>query len=754
MVDTNQERALEKPREYPLSSPLDYYDSHREEEVHLRDYWRVILRRRWTIITFFLVVVTTVTLASFLMRPLYKAKANIQIDKESPNILYFKDVYAVERPEQDYYQTQYKILQSRNLAKKVIKTLNLDKNSEFIGDQTTTLLMVIKDWFKDLFSTTQKDKEKEEEGIKPGLIDNFLSRLEITPVRGSRLVTVGYSTHEPELSAKIANTIARSFIDFNLESKIDATQQARDWLEKQLESLKARVESSEERLNKYARENEIIGIDEKQNIVTQRLADLSTALNQATAERTNKEALYKESDVKDIDSIPAVINNTLIQKLTNDYTTLEVEYFQLSKLYKPEYPKMVRLKEQMNKLNASINKEQRKIINSIKSDYQAALKRENYLKTALNKQKAETFALNQRSIQYNILKREADTNKELYNGMLQRLKETGVSAGISMSNILILDRAEVPQVPDKPKKKLNILLAVLIGIFGGIGLAFFMEYLDNTVKTHDDIERFVQLPFLGIVPLLPAVSKGNPRSATTREIAKVNESSPQIAEAYRNIRTSILYATPGMHPKVIVLTSTKIGEGKTTTAINIAHTFIQTGGKVLLVDGDMRRSVLYKLLNIDNSIGLSDYLSGQKDVGAILKKTSVTNLYAITSGPIPPNPSELLGSKKMTDLIDQMKPLYDYIIIDSPPIFGVSDGVILSTIADGVIIVIQAGETPREAVQRAKKVLFDVDANVLGVVLNGINLESPDYGYYYHYYYNYYYSDKDKKRRGSSRGDM
>lgn len=750
--DINQERSLDTPREYPLARPIDY-ERYGEEEVHLRDYWRVILRRRWTIITFFLVVVTTVTLASFLMSPLYKAKVNIQIDKESPNILYFKDVYAVERPEQDYYQTQYKILQSRSLAKKVIKSLNLDKNLEFTGDQTTTLLILIKNWFKDLFSTTQKDKEKEE-GIKPGLIDSFLSRLEITPVRGSRLVTVSYSTHESELSAKIANTIAKSFIDFNLESKIDATQQARDWLEKQLESLKARVEVSEERLNKYASENEIIGIDEKQNIVTQRLADLSSALNQATVERINKEALYKESGGKDIDSIPAVINNTLIQKLTNDYTTLEVEYFQLSKLYKPEYPKMVRLKEQLDRLKTSIDKEKRKIINSIKSDYEASLKRENYLKAALNKQKAETLSLNQRSIQYNILKREVDTNKELYNGLLQRLKETGVSSGISMSNILILDKAEVPQVPDKPKKKLNILLSVIIGLFGGIGLAFFMEYLDNTVKTYEDIERFVRLPFLGIVPLLPAVSKGNPRSATTREIAKVNESSPQIAEAYRTIRTSILYATPGMNPKVIVLTSVKVGEGKTTTAINIAHTFIQTGGKVLLIDADMRKAMLCKLLNLDNSKGLSDYLSGQNEVGTILKKTSVANLSAITSGPLPPNPLELIGSRKMTDLIDQMKTLYDYIIIDSPPIFGISDGVVLSTIADGVILVIRAGETPREAVQRAKKILSDVDAKVLGVVLNGINLESPDYSYYYHYYYNYYYSDKDKKRRGSSRGDI
>jgi len=306
-------------------------------------------------------------------------------------------------------------------------------------------------------------KEPEEEGVRPGLIDSFLSNLDVTPIRGSRLVTVGYSSHDPELSAKITNTIAKTFIDLNIETKFEAAKEARDWLEKQLEILKARVETSEEKLNKYARKNEIIGLDEKQNIVTQRLTELSTALTQATSERISKESLYKETEDKNIDSIPAVLNNPLIQKLTNDYTTLEAEYFQLSKLYKPEYPKMVRIKEQLNKLKASIERESNKIVLGIKSEYQAALKRENSVRAILQKQKEEALALNQKGIQYNILKREADTNKELYNGLLQRLKETGVSAGITMSNIQIRDKAEVPKDPDKPKKKLNIFLAVLVG---------------------------------------------------------------------------------------------------------------------------------------------------------------------------------------------------------------------------------------------------------------------------------------------------
>jgi capsular exopolysaccharide synthesis family protein len=745
--NNNQERSLERLREYPLARPIDY-ERYGEEEVHLRDYWRVILRRRWTIITFFLVVVTTVTLASFLMRPLYKAKAIIQIDKESPNILYFKDVYAVERAEQDYYTTQYKILQSRNLAKKVIKSLNLDKNLEFTGDQTKTLLMMIKDWSKGLFTTTQKDKEKEED-IKPGLIDSFLSRLEITPVRGSRLVTVSYSTYEPELSAKIANTIAKSFIDFNLDSKIDATQQARDWLEKQLESLRARVEVSEEKLNKYARENNIIGIDEKQNIVTQRLTELSTAMNQATAERINKESLYRESE-GEIDSNPFVLSNPLIQRLTNEYATLEAEYSQLSKLYKPGYPKMVRLEEQINRLKSTIEKEKRKIIKGIRSEYEAALKRENYLNTALNKQKAEVLTLNEKAIQYNILKREADTNKELYNGLLQRLKETGVSAGITMSNIQILDRAEVPEGPDKPKKRLNIFLAVMVGLFGGTGLAFFMEYLDNTVKTHEDIEQHIRLPFLGLIPYHPSSRyKGNPKPSPSKEIVTFEDSKSWISEAYRTVRTSILFASSGKPPKVIVFTSTRLGEGKTTTALNTALTLIQTGSKVLLIDGDMRRTRLHSILNINNSKGLSSYLSGQQGIETLQIKLRFPNLYIITSGPTPPNPSELIGSKMMRELLNTISPFYDYIIIDSPPVLGISDGIILSTMADGVILVIKAGETPREAVQRSKKLLSDVNAKILGVVLNCVNLERPDYSYYYNYYYGYYDSDKHRKKRSS-----
>ncbi len=747
MDNIDQERSLARPREYPITTPIDYGRYGEEEEVHLRDYWRVILRRRWTIITFFLVVVTTVTISSFLMRPLYKANATIQIDKENPNVLYFKDVYAVERPEQDYYQTQYKILESHNLVRRVIRTLNLEKNPEFTGEEGKSLLQSIKEWIKGNIN-----KEADVEGINPGLIDRFLGNLDIKPIRGSRLVKIGYASHNPELSAIIVNNLTKSFLDLNIERRFDATQQARDWLEKQLDVMRAKVETSEERLNKYSKENEIIGLDEKQNIVSQRLVELSTALNQATAERINKEALFKESQAQDMDSYPAVINNPLIQKLKNDYSTLEAEYSQLSKVYKPEYPKMARLHEQMKNLKSSIEKETKKIILAIKAEYNAARKREEYLKSALEKQKAETLSLQQRAVQYNILKREVDTNRELYNGLLQRFKEIGVTAGSTMSNIQIIDRADVPKSPYKPKKKLNVILSVIVGLFGGIGLAFFMEYLDNTVKTDEDIERHIRLPFLGLIPHYSTEGghKGNPGPALSKEVTIVENVKSWKSEAYRNLRTSILFASSGNPPKVIVFTSSRIGEGKTSTTMNTALTLIQTGVRVLLIDGDMRRSRLHTILDINNSKGLSDCLSGQKELEEIVSNSRFPNLKIITSGQRPPNPSELIGSKKMRDLLNSITPLYDYIIIDSPPLLGLSDAVILSTLADGVIIVIKAGETTREAVQRARKRLADVNAKILGVVLNDVDIMRPDYRYYYNYYYGYYDSGKDKK---SSRGN-
>ena len=735
--EENKSRALDRPREYPLMPSS--YAPYGEEEVHLRDYLQVILRRKWIVLTFFIAVFTTVTIGTFLMRPLYKSTVTIKIDKENPNILQFKDVYAVERPEEDYYQTQYKVLKSRNLARRVIRQTKLDIDPEFSGKREEGVKLA---------SFIQKEKPIKEDGVDSGLVDRFLDRIEVAPQQKSRLVNVTFRSYNPDLAAKVADSIARSFIDLNIESKFEATQQAREWLEKQLEAMKAKVEQAEEKLNEYAAKNEILFLDKEskgndsENIITRRLSDLSTQLMAATGERFQKEALYQESKSGESDASIPVMANSLVMSLSKDYASLEADYNQNLKIYKPDYPKMVKQKELMDQLKKRIETESKKVITSVRKDYQAALTRENYLKAAFEKQKKEALDLNNRSVQYQILKREADTNKELYNGLLQRLKETGISASMTSSNIQILDRAEVPKAPFSPKKGRNILLALLVGLFGGVGMAFLADYLDSTIKTPEDLERRVYMPSLGIVPLYNA--KG---SKIPVEFISHKDANSALSEAYSSIRTFLLFSTAGKPPKVMMMTSARREEGKTTTSLNTAVSLTKSNSRVVLIDADMRRPRLHKVLKVSNTSGLSSFLSGNMEFGVdMIKKTGIPGLCVVTSGPIPPNPAELLGSPRLKDLLDGISPLCDFIIIDTPPMLGLADAAITSTQTDGVIMVVRSGKTPRDAVQQAKRILDGVNAKVLGVVLNAMDSNNMKYGYYsyYQYYYQNYKSDDEK----------
>lgn len=738
-------RALDKPRMYPLDTPQSLYYTQgaaSEEEVHLRDYLNVIIRRKWIVITFLIAVITTVTVGTFMMRPQYKSTVTIKIDKENPNILSFKDVVGLERAEEDYYQTQYKILKSRNLAKRVIRSQRLYEHPEFspVRKQEKP---------DDIVPALLKQTSiLQDENVSSSLVNTFIERLDVSPLQKSRLVNVSFVSYDPELSARVANAIGQAFIELNIESKFEATHQARAWLEKQLQGLKAKVERAEEELNEYAARNEIIFIektDEKgigtdsENIVTKKLSELSTELTEATSERISKEALYREIISGEPDSSSVVMSNPLIMELKKTHASLESEYNELLKIYKPDYPKMVRLKEHMNQIKKKLDQETKKVVSSVKKDYEVALKREQKLKAALDSQKKMALELNQRAIQYQILKREADTNKELYNGLLQRLKETGVSASLTASNIQVLDKAEIPKSPFKPRKTLNIMLSLIVGLLGGIGLAFFVEYLDNTIKTPEDVEKRVYLPPLGLVPQ----HADNNGKLPVEYIAHSNANSP-IAEAYRSIRTFLLLSTGGKPPRIIMVTSPSREEGKTTTSVNTAISLTKSDIKVAIIDADMRKPRLHHVFSLDNKLGLSSFLSGNVEFGdGIIKETNIDNLHVITSGPIPPNPAELLGSYRFRDLLHALYSLYNFIIIDTPPVIGISDPLIISTHTDGVMLVVKSGKTPKEAAQEARRLLGNVNAKVLGVVLNSINQSAMRYSYYYNYY-KYYYSNEDK----------
>ncbi len=747
MNDKPQEnRSLQRVEEYAVSFPADYV-SLQGKEPHLRDYLRVILRRKWIVITFFLVAVTTALLGTFLMTPIYRASVAIKIDKENPNVINIKDVYENERTEDAYYQTQYKILKSRTLAKRVIRSMKLDQNAEFLGHvppqrpQANTI--------------GDTAKPNMDEDLNPGLIDLFLGNLNVMPEQKSRIVRVSFDSRSPVLAANVANDVAKMFIDFNIESKFDATLQARDWLEKQLQDLKAKVERADEALNKYVAENGIVFLSDTssdtkdsrgQSMVTKRLADLSSQLVKATSDRVTKEVTYRESQRQNGEAIAAVQNNALIQGLQKDYAAAETEYAQLSKVYKPDYPKMVRLKEQSSQLKKRIDAETRKALEGLRVDYDAAVKKEQYLNSALEKYKKEVTGQNEKMVQYQILKREADTNRELYDNLLQRLKEVGVTASLTASNIQILDRAEVPRGPYKPDKRKNFLIAIMIGLLGGIGLAFFVEYLDNTVKTSDDVEKEVALPSLGLVPELTKKAEKGVFPVITFEDKK----SP-LSEAYRSIGTYIQFSSAGRPPKSMLVTSARQGEGKTTTVVNIAVALTHTYGKGIIIDSDMRRPQIHKIFDVDNSYGLSAFLAGHMELSdGLIQKTKIENLDVITSGIIPPNPSELLSSYRFKGLMADLFPDYSFILVDSPPVLGLSDSIVLSTLIDGVIMVTRAGNTPKDVAVQARKLLQGVNAKILGVVLNGMtqaDLRYGSYSYYYSHYYGDGYDDHKEKRK-------
>jgi capsular exopolysaccharide synthesis family protein len=432
----------------------------------------------------------------------------------------------------------------------------------------------------------------------------------------------------------------------------------------------------------------------------------------------------------------------LIQALKKDYAALEAEYSQQSRTYKADYPKMVRLKEQMNQLKARIDLETKKTVKGLKRDYEAAMKRETYLQASLKKATAEASGMNEKMVQYNILKRDAEANRELYNGLLQRLKETGVSVSLTTSNIQVLDRAEAPRKPQKPNVMLNCMLAVFFGLFGGVGLAFFMEYLDNTFKSQEDLERVVALPSLGIVPDFS--KKGGAGAAA---ITFEDTRSP-LSEAYRSIGTYVQFSSGGRPPKTILVTSANEGEGKTTTAANLAISLARSVGKGIIVDADMRRARLHRVFDIDNSRGLSAFLAGHIEFGdGLIHKTGVGNLDAIPSGILPPNPSDLLSSYRMKDLINGLFSLYSFVVIDSPPLLGLSDSCILSTLTDGVIMVTKSGVTQKDAALQAKRLLQGVNAKILGVVLNSISETDLKYGMYSYNYYRKGYDDEGNGKR-------
>lgn len=615
-------------------------------EIHLSDYFQIILRRRWIIVTFFVVLVTTVIINTLKQTPIYEAVSTLLIENKSPKVISVQEVtpmgagdYASYR---EYYETQYKLIKSPTLLKKVADTLGLKAN-DIRKDSTT--------------------------------VKKLLKVVKVSPVRNSQLVEISAEDPNPELAAKIANTVADEYIRQNLERNINVANEAAVWLSKQITEQKDKVMKSETALQEYRLKH-------------------------------------------NINVLPEMEGEAAIEDVKAEYAKLQAQLASYAQRYTEEHPKMMELKAQINSLKNKI-------------------------------QGLEDVDVGAQSMEYRVLEREVQSNKQMYEVLLTRLKEINVSSTLNVNNVSVIDRAQVPLKPTKPKAKQNILLAIIVGLFGGIGLAFMVDYFDNTIKSVEDVKNILDEHILGSIPDIEQ------KEESKKDKIVLFEPHSPVSESYKAVRTEVcrlIGQSEGLK-KVILITSAEPQAGKTTTVSNLGISLAQKGNKIILVDADLRKPQLHRIFNLEKHQGLSEYLADGANIDSIIKDTEIENLKVITSGKIPRNPAELIGCAKIKDFIQDLREKFDFVIFDSPPIISVTDPVILADMVDAFIQVVRSGKAFVPVVLRARERLENIKARSLGVILNDLTIYHGDY-YYYRYYRYYYGEDKTRSTQRNSAKEL
>jgi succinoglycan biosynthesis transport protein ExoP len=699
---------------------------------NLVDYLRVLHKRRWTAATAFLIIVASVTTYTFTATSIYEARTRLLIEADGPNVINFAEVVDEQRTKADYYQTQYNILQSRLLARKTIQALQLWDNP-YLGGGSNGGFWTRLIGFGSSAHPTPGQPNSGETYEQSRTIDKFLENLTVSPIRNSRLVDIKYRLPDADLAMRIANGIARNYIDQNLEYKFMASKEANDWLGQRLAEQRRQVEAAETALQKYREQNDAISLQDRENIVVQKLADLNAAVTQAKTDRFQKQALYNQLQTLAtkggaIDTFPAILSNTYVQQVKAELAQLQTQQTQLSDKLGDKHPDLIKVRTAIQLAQAKLDAEIAKVVQSVRNEYQAVLAKENSLNSALDQQKTEAQSMNRKAIDYGVLDRDVQTSKQIYESLLQRAKETGVSSELRTSNIRVVDAAERPRTPASPRRILNLTLAFLGGSLFAISLAFFFEYLDSRIKTPDEIRTHLGLSALGMVPAIaegswkglePLISTGVP---------------PGFAEAMRAIRTNVLFSSAEEGARTLVVTSTGPGEGKTTIACNLAIALAQSGQRVLLIDADMRRPRVHDVFRQNQEPGLSNLMVGHAAPSACIRKSSVVGLWLLTAGRVPPNPAELLGSQRFREFIRSLGEHFDSVILDTPPALAVTDASIAASAASGIIFVVGAEMTSRQAARIAIEQLQNGRPRFVGAILNRVELERN--AYYYSGYYN------------------
>ncbi len=794
LIKTEPSLPLDRPDSGNGSHGYNYgVDPNAEAEVHLLDYWRAIRKRLWLVISI-VVLVTMLSLVYVARKPdIYQTGARVQVDLENNAALVGKTPY-VFGPTNDpvYFNTQLQILVSPGLMRRVVKTLDLEHNPDFFKGNSTqkrsswqTIKGMAGFGGKDKPDANAKPKDElqlrntvaaatshedlaEAKRLAP-FVGAILGGLKVDPVKETRglyketrLIDISFTHTDPEVASKVVNAIAETYVYNNLEKKSETNTTTGDFLQKRIAELQQQIRTDEERLVNYAKNHQIISLDEGQNTVVERLNALNKQLTEVQAARIDAEEALKSANRPGAAPALAEADARLANESEAKAADLRQKRAQLMVDATEEAPEVKEVDQQIAELDRQVkeirNRKSATLLTNLETVYRQTLGREQALRAAFEKQRGETLTQNEAAINYRIIQQEIVTNKTLLDNLLQRSKENDVIMASKPNNISIIDYAITPDGPIGPNRARTVIIGLFLSLGLGVGLALLLEYLDDTVHSTDEVERLLHLPALAVIPsalgngrqrrrLLAGPGglqkrNGNP-SENPELLMNVDGRSP-LAESYRHLRTSVLLSTAGRAPRSLLITSSLPGEGKTTTAVNTAVSLAQTGASVVIIDADMRRPRLRSIFGLSERGGLSSILSNdlsEEEILALVSKEEVTGLYMLTAGPIPPNPAELLGSDQMRRLLTVLQSKFNHVVVDSPPVSSFTDGVLISTMVDGVLLVVHGGKSSRHVVKRSRQLLHDVGAKIFGVVLNNVNLQSHDYYYYQRYYGSRYYKN-------------
>lgn len=772
---TTEETALIRPFTAPRPSTQSYdngygYGPDPDGGIHLREVWRILRKRKWLVATIAIIVTTLVTIEVHRTPSVYRAETTIEVAKDSSAVLKTNS-QVIKIDDTDNINTNRIIFKSRPMLEDVVVLLKLDQNPRFIESlHKKSVVDAVRDIAYRMTGRLIGDTailpkaQKPDPGVRlierateeskrlAPYVSILKNKLNVESIEESNVLRIYFDHTDPQIAADVVNTAASNFIQRNFERKTSRYTDTSSWLDRSTRELKSKVQQAEQALADYTQRNGIFSIEGKESLTTEKLTTLHGQAVRAETDRMLKQSLYEDVQKGRVAQLPEAFADAKTRELMAELGKLRVESAELSIRFGPENPRVAEVRSKMKSLEDQINEARGTLSDKLKADYERAIRDERSIKSALDRAKSEAVQQNQAAIQFSILKQDVDTAKSLYTDFLQKTKQADLELAEQPNNLRVIEPAETPTSPVGPMRFRTILIGLMVSLIAGMGLAFFLEYLDNTVKSVEDIGRIAQLPTLAVIPSISTISQ---RAALqgkrkTEHVARITTGIDQagqaetnkltkmvtldqlssVVEAYRMLRTSVLLSAAGNPPKTILFTSGQPGEGKTTTAINTAISLSQLGCSVLLIDADLRRPTVHRVFKMNQTQGLSTWLSRQVEIDSLIHKLWVPNLSILPCGPIPPNPAELISSERMKEALRVLSEKYDHILIDSPPLTNVTDPVILSTMVDGVILVVQAGRSTRDIVRRARHELSSVGAKIFGVVLNNLDIKREGYGSY------------------------